>query len=254
MSEELKALTDKEKQTLRLVLRGYDAKSMARRLDLSVHTVNERLRHARRKLGVSSSREAARILRECEENAPNIFGAKDLGDAGGAPGLQTDANRKPGLFRGWIIGGLSIMSLAAAALAVFLLSPQAGTDNANLIQGARDEAAVSAAADPATLQSARDWLGLVDQGQWPESYAATARLFQTLNTGELWADISEQVRAPLGAVQSRTFVEQESVPTPPHGTEVLRFRTSFENREEATETVSLVREDGAWKVIGYWNG
>ena len=47
-------LTDKERQTLRLILRGHDAKSSARALGLSVHTVNERLREARRKLGVTS--------------------------------------------------------------------------------------------------------------------------------------------------------------------------------------------------------
>jgi len=52
-------LTDREKETLRLLLSGHDAKSIARELGLSVHTVNERLRDARRRLHVSSSREAA---------------------------------------------------------------------------------------------------------------------------------------------------------------------------------------------------
>ena len=60
MTTGLDALTKKEKQTLRLILRGHDAKSAARELSLSLHTVNERLREARRKLGVTSSREAAR--------------------------------------------------------------------------------------------------------------------------------------------------------------------------------------------------
>ncbi len=71
-------LSDKEKQVLRLLLRGHDAKSSARELELSVHTVNERLRDARRKLGVSSSREAARMLHESE-------GDMALGDAPDAP-------------------------------------------------------------------------------------------------------------------------------------------------------------------------
>ena len=52
------ALTEKEKQTLRLIVRGHDAKSTARNLGLSVYTINERLRDARRKMAVSSSREA----------------------------------------------------------------------------------------------------------------------------------------------------------------------------------------------------
>ena len=55
-------LSEKEKQTLRLIVRGHDAKSIARTLGLSVHTINERLRDARREMAVSSSREAARML------------------------------------------------------------------------------------------------------------------------------------------------------------------------------------------------
>ena len=48
MSEDAtEALTPKEKETLRLILCGHDAKSSARALDLSVHTVNGRLRDAR---------------------------------------------------------------------------------------------------------------------------------------------------------------------------------------------------------------
>ena len=50
MSANHQAPTEKEKQTLRLIVRGHDAKSLARHLGLSVHTVNERLRDARRKL------------------------------------------------------------------------------------------------------------------------------------------------------------------------------------------------------------
>ncbi len=53
-------LSEREKEALRLLLVGYDAKSIANTFGLSVHTVNDRLRDARRKLGVSSSREAAR--------------------------------------------------------------------------------------------------------------------------------------------------------------------------------------------------
>ncbi|MDQ2763305.1 MAG: LuxR C-terminal-related transcriptional regulator, partial [Pseudomonadota bacterium] len=48
-NESFRTLSDKEKQTLRLIVRGHDAKSIARSLGLSVHTINERLRDARRK-------------------------------------------------------------------------------------------------------------------------------------------------------------------------------------------------------------
>ena len=76
MAEALEDLSDKEKETLRLVVRGHDAKSMARELDLSVYTVNERLRAARRKLGVTSSKEAARMLFEAEGGAYKSLGNK----------------------------------------------------------------------------------------------------------------------------------------------------------------------------------
>ena len=44
MADGYDALTEKEKETLRLMARGHDAKSAASALSLSVHTINERLR------------------------------------------------------------------------------------------------------------------------------------------------------------------------------------------------------------------
>ena len=76
MMEGYQALTGKEKEALRLLLNGHDAKSMASHLGLSVHTVNERLRDARRKLSVSSSKAAARIVRDAETATPQSVGYK----------------------------------------------------------------------------------------------------------------------------------------------------------------------------------
>jgi len=74
-------LTQRQKEILRLLLNGYDAKSAGRELGISVHTVNEHLREARRHLGVSSSREAARILRQAEGTPPIDVGPKQVGVA-----------------------------------------------------------------------------------------------------------------------------------------------------------------------------
>jgi DNA-binding CsgD family transcriptional regulator len=81
MTNDYQALTEKEKQTLRLLLAGHDAKSLARSLGLSVHTVNERLRDARRKLSASSSREAARLLLEVEGGGYKSLGDDEMRDA-----------------------------------------------------------------------------------------------------------------------------------------------------------------------------
>jgi DNA-binding CsgD family transcriptional regulator len=56
------ALNDYELEVLRLLASGHTAKSIAARLGRSETAINERLRDARRKTGVSSSRELARLL------------------------------------------------------------------------------------------------------------------------------------------------------------------------------------------------
>lgn len=59
---DLSLLNDAELQVLRLFAQGHTAKSVAQLTDRSVGAVNERLREARRKTGVTSSRELARLL------------------------------------------------------------------------------------------------------------------------------------------------------------------------------------------------
>lgn len=250
MSEGYHALTEKEKQTLRLIVRGHDAKSTARQLGLSVHTVNERLRDARRKLSVSSSREAARLVLAAEgipsPFPPDLVTDKSLGDAEPAADMTAKASRAPQLRWAWTAGGVLIMSLILAMLALNSLSqtpPPAGP-----VQAAHVGAAEAADA----TRSARSWLALVDQGRWDESWNASGQQFRRLNTSKTWAAISEAVRPPLGAVVSRSAISQERVPAPPHGYLIVKFRTSFAGKPEAVETVSLEREAAGWKVVGYW--
>lgn len=237
------ALTDKEKQTLRLLLAGHDAKSMARHLGLSVHTVNERLRDSRRKLSASSSREAARLLRDAEDSAPNSVADNELGDAVvQANAAQTDASTAglPTRHRAvWIIGVIAMLSLA---LAMFVLSPTAPQADA--------PATLAAQAEAPPVQSARQWLEMGDASDWQGSWAATGASFRKVNTLALWTSVSEKVRVPLGTVLSRTLIGADEVPTPPNGNMVVKFKTRFANRADAVETIALTREDGGWKVVG----
>ena len=244
MTDGYAALTEKEKETLRLIVRGHDAKSMARHLGLSVHTINERLRDARRKLAVSSSREAARLLADQEDEAPNSLGDKQIGEAGDLPDLTSDGASTTGPARLARTGtGVAIMTILFGLLALATV-PQIATSMSG--------ATTAASADAAVATTARDWLALVDQGRWQESYAATTASFRKMNTVKVWTDVSEKVRVPLGAVKSRTLLSQDSVPAPPDGIEVLKFRTSFANKPDATETLSLALENGGWRVVGYY--
>lgn len=255
MSERCRALTEKEKQTLRLIVCGYDAKSLARRLGISVHTVNERLRHARRKMEVSSSREAARMLLDTEGEGPEFLAGKQMGAAAPAPGMRHDGAAVNGLDvsprRFWIIGGM-LMSLILATLALTSLSqvgePAAGNGQAVPPQTGAPGGEVGGD----IVETARQWLTLVDQGRWDESWNETGQAFKELNTSEKWASVSEQARPPLGKVLSRTAISQEGVPAPPYGYEMIKFRTSFANQAEAIETLTLAREGSEWRVVGYW--
>ncbi|WP_294236196.1 DUF4019 domain-containing protein [uncultured Sphingomonas sp.] len=247
------ALTDREKQTLRLIVRGHDAKSIARELNLSVHTINERLRDARRKLAVSSSREAARMLLAVEGETPlpppEYLGDTRIGDD--RPWPMTDEGPAPvvgveaGIRRPRIIIGATLMTLVLGLLALGGLTH---------MTAAPPQAAPSAATDPAVVEAAQRFVQFIDQGRWADSYRLTTNSFRKLNTEQVWAATSEKVRTPLGPVVSRTLLSQDDIPAPPAGYKMVRFSTRFGTSAPVVETVTLERENGDWRVAGIYVG
>lgn len=256
MQPALHMLTEKEKQTLRLLVEGYDAKSMARHLGLSVHTVNERLRDARRKLSTPSSREAARLLREVEQRTPETLGDKALGDAPATSAAQTvlppdrsDRNRRRA---GWIIGGIAM----TISLALLALSGLSGTSQAPAVPlsgaAAAAVAAPHSAVEAEAVAAARRWLELVDAQDWKASYELTGNAFRSANTFEGWTKAALSVHGKFGPARSRELVVAEETPAPPAGNVVVKFRASYANKPEGTELLTMVREDGVWKVSGIY--
>lgn len=129
----------------------------------------------------------------------------------------------------------------------------------SLFEGAQTPATVSPVAaentktlETAAVQATRQWLALVDAGDWTRSWQATATSFRKLNTVELWSSASLKVRTPLGTVVSRQLLSEDDVPTPPNGNIVVKFRTDFARKAGALETLALSREDGTWKIVGYY--
>ncbi len=259
MTDDPWSLTEKEKQTLRLIVRGHDAKSIARALDLSVHTINERLRDARRKMAVSSSREAARLLLEAEGGAaplvpgPENLGDNAIGDDLRAPTADQDSAPIPGAERRprfpILTGVLMTLALGLLALATlpFNTAPPAPTQVAFHDVG---QDATSEPVNPEVVNAARAFLTLIEQKNWQASYAATGTAFRKLNTLQVWTQVSEEVHARYGATVSRTLLSQQNLPAPPAGYEVVKFRTVYANKQQAVETVTLDREDGKWVVVG----
>lgn len=249
MVEGYASLSEKEKEALRLIVRGHDAKSVARELNLSVHTVNERLRDARRKLSVSSSREAARMVLAAEGGTPEIVTDKTLGDAAPSSAMPSGSDWIAKRRLVWIVGGVLAMSLIIALVAMNALSP---ATSAPPPAEPRPAVALDAATATAAASEARTWLALVDQARWDDSWKRSGLQFRRANTSATWAAISKSVRPPLGAVVSREVYSREAVPAPPHGYVLIKFLTRFANKPTAIETVSLEREGQAWKVVGYW--
>ncbi|MCJ2186046.1 helix-turn-helix domain-containing protein [Novosphingobium beihaiensis] len=259
MTEGIEALSEREKETLRLLLGGHDSKSMASDLGLSVHTINERLREARKKLGVSSSREAARRLAEAEQSAPHFLADKVLGDADAAPREErhgpSEKRQSVGYPLVWLGGGMLIMSLIiAAAVLSSTLAGSAATPTA--AQPTPAAVSLDDSADAAAVQSARDWVRLLDQQHWNDAWQQAGTVFRSKIAAKQWDTVIQTVRGPLGATSRRTVqsvMKTQALPNAPKGEyQIIKFQTDFAKKTGAIETVVLFKEGSDWKVDGYF--
>lgn len=112
MTADLSRLSDGERQVLALLAAGHTAKSAADATGLSVNAVNERLREARRKTGVGSSRELARLL----EGGPQENRDKQIGVPDPDQADDTLSHDPPAAGR-YRMGAFVMVVLLAAALA-----------------------------------------------------------------------------------------------------------------------------------------
>jgi len=106
-----------ERTALNLLAQGHTAKSIATLTDRSVGAVNERLREARRKTGVGSSRELARLF-AAQENRDDLIGVAPAADTASKPTTPAATGR-------WWKGA-TLMSLALAgvlAVAIVIAQP-----------------------------------------------------------------------------------------------------------------------------------
>ena len=246
-------LTEREREVLRLLLGGHTAKSAASALDLSVHTVNDYLREARKKLGVSSSREAARILGEQEAQTPQKQTSDFIGMGGENRGSDDgDRQQTPGPSRMWlwITGVIVMFAFALAAVLAFTGSdhPPADTD-ATEMEAAVDE---DIKAETAALAFAT----LVDAGDYTESWKVAGPMFRSAVSAEGWAAQVEPVRTQLGTLVSRELLSVEAHDTLPAARagdyRMVMFSSEFSAAPHRTETVILSKDDGRWGVVGYF--
>jgi thioredoxin-like negative regulator of GroEL/predicted Ser/Thr protein kinase len=103
-------------------------------------------------------------------------------------------------------------------------------------------------ANDAALPAIQAWLGLVDGGQYAESWQQASESFHAMVTQDDWVDKVESARKPLGKLLSRKVEKAE-----PNGSYfVAKFDSSFEELKDASETVTCVLEtNGQWRAVAY---
>ncbi|MFW6085156.1 MAG: DUF4019 domain-containing protein [Gemmatimonadota bacterium] len=108
----------------------------------------------------------------------------------------------------------------------------------------------------AATEAALDWLEIVDGGDYGASWEEAAEVFKGAVTREQWNATVGQVRSQVGTLGERTLASSEyttELPGAPAGEYVvLQFRTETSGDQTVTETVVPTREDGSWKVSGYF--
>jgi hypothetical protein len=117
-------------------------------------------------------------------------------------------------------------------------------------------ASVAVAAPVSPSSEARQWLSLVDKGDYDQSWRRGGDILKARVAEDAWTRDIDPVRRPLGTVVSRKLAGEQktrTLPGAPAGDyDIVKFDTQFANRQGAAETVVLAREPGGWKVNGYF--
>ena len=114
-------------------------------------------------------------------------------------------------------------------------------------------------------EAASEWLKLVDAGEYEASWSEAASFFQNQLTAEQWAHLVEQGHNQQGleSFEGRTLIAARYTDSPldqPQMSELpgqvpdeyvaIQYRADY--GKTVIETITLTRDDGDWRVIGYY--
>lgn len=104
--------------------------------------------------------------------------------------------------------------------------------------------------------TAERWLRLLDAGEYTKAWNQCSQLFRQRVPREKWLESVPVTRKPFGAMKARrteVASRKTSLPGVPDGDYVtVRFNTTFENKANAEELMTLVLENGIWRPTGYF--
>jgi hypothetical protein len=103
-------------------------------------------------------------------------------------------------------------------------------------------------------QRAREWLALIDAGDYGASWEAAAHDFQAVTPKTEWEMIATRVQGGLGEPMGRELAAARystTLPWAPPGEHVLiQYRISYGGRA-ASEMLTMRRDDKQWKTASY---
>jgi hypothetical protein len=104
--------------------------------------------------------------------------------------------------------------------------------------------------------AARQWLSLIDAGDYVKSWDRAGALFKSSINAHNWEASIAPVRDPLGAIRERNLTGVKLSSTmaglPDGEYAVAQFNSNFANGAAAVEIVGLNTKDDRWTVIGYF--
>ncbi len=99
-------------------------------------------------------------------------------------------------------------------------------------------------------KSAMNWLKLIDNKMYNESWDEASKIFKKSITKEKWESALRSIKTPLGELVNRNIISKQH---PDDKTIVFQFKTSYKNKNNTTETVTVMNEnDGDWRISGYF--
>jgi hypothetical protein len=104
-------------------------------------------------------------------------------------------------------------------------------------------------------KAAEAWLALVDGQKYEQSWKETSIQFRSEVSEEQWTAALKNSRDPPGSMVARKQARVDFTKTlrgAPDGNYVIfHFTTDFQNKQHVTERITLVEEDGTWRVMAY---
>ncbi|MFA5335606.1 MAG: DUF4019 domain-containing protein [Candidatus Omnitrophota bacterium] len=104
--------------------------------------------------------------------------------------------------------------------------------------------------------AAKNWLEMIDNKDYAQSYDETSSFFKTIINKSDWVQTCGSLRDMLGKAESRKLVSatrQDRMKDAPDGEYViLVYKTDFKRKVGAQEiVVPVLDKDGKWRISGY---